>query len=66
MPGAPLAWGEFMKKTSGHLVIIGGAEDREDGDKPGLQRFVELLPRRGTLFVLTAATEQPDKAWKTY
>jgi hypothetical protein len=55
-----------MKKTSGHLVIIGGAEDREDGDKPGLQRFVELLPRRGTLFVLTAATEQPDKAWKTY
>jgi cyanophycinase len=51
---------------AGHLVIIGGAEDREDGDKPVLQRFVELVPRRGPLYVLTAATEEPQRAWKTY
>jgi cyanophycinase len=27
---------------------------------------VELLPRRGPLYVLTAATEEPERAWKTY
>jgi len=55
-----------MANTSGHLVIIGGAEDREDGDKPVLQRFVELMPRDRPLYVLTAATEHPEEAWKTY
>lgn len=52
--------------SQGHLVIVGGHEDRE-GDKPVLQRFVELMPRgKGPLFVMTAATEEPEQAWQTY
>jgi cyanophycinase-like exopeptidase len=46
----------------GHLVIIGGAEERENGAKPVLQRFVELADRiDGPLFVLTAATDAPRR-----
>ncbi len=52
--------------SSGHLVIVGGAEDREGGMEV-LQRFADLLPRRdGPVFVLTAATEHPEEMWKTY
>lgn len=57
-----------MKKSQGqgHLFIVGGHEDRE-GDKPVLQRFVELLPGgKGPVFVLTAATESPDEMWQMY
>lgn len=55
-----------MKSSHGHLVIVGGHEDRE-GDKPVLQRFVELLPSRdGPVYVLTAATEEPEQAWQQY
>ncbi|MED5618285.1 cyanophycinase [Ideonella sp. BN130291] len=54
-----------MKKP-GHLVIVGGAEERE-GDMPVLQRFVELLPQgQGPVLVLTAATEEPEEMWKIY
>lgn len=51
---------------TGHLVIIGGAEKRE-GDMPILRRFVELAPPAdGPIFVLTAATEDPQGMWDTY
>jgi len=46
-------------------VIIGGAEDRQNG-KQVLRRFTELTQGNGPLYVLTAATEDPKKAWKTY
>ncbi|MEW6707552.1 MAG: cyanophycinase [Pseudomonadota bacterium] len=52
-------------KASGHLVIIGGAEDRK-GDMPVLRHFVDLVPGKGPIVVLTAATDEPEKAWKTY
>jgi cyanophycinase len=53
-------------KSPGHLVIVGGAEDRQ-GDMPVLERFVQLLPKgKGPVLVLTAATEQPDEMWKIY
>ena len=50
----------------GHLVIIGGHEDRE-GDKQVLARFVELAG--GTdekILVITAASGEPDAMWKVY
>jgi len=54
------------KKTTGHLVIVGGHEDRK-GDMPVLKRFVELAPPgKGPVYVLTAATEEPEAAWETY
>lgn len=46
-------------------MIIGGAENRE-GDMPVLQRFADLAGNDGPVFVLTAATEEPERAWKTY
>jgi len=50
----------------GRLVIVGGAEDRENG-KSVLRRFVELLPAsQAPLFVLTAATQEPQAHWQTY
>lgn len=50
----------------GHLVIVGGAEDRL-GEKLILERFVQLLPAGpGPLLVLTAATEEPEELWKVY
>jgi len=54
------------KPAAGHLVIIGGAEDRE-GDKPILTRVVELAQRPDpTVIVLTAASAQPEEMWATY
>nr|WP_259372000.1 cyanophycinase [Caldimonas mangrovi] len=50
----------------GCLVIVGGAEDRKNG-KDILRRFVDLLPRaEAPLYVLTAATQEPEAAWRTY
>jgi cyanophycinase len=55
-----------VKRKAGHLVIIGGAEDRE-GDKPILARVVELARRRKpTVTVLTAASTQPEELWAVY
>ena len=54
-------------RRGGHLVIVGGAEDRDNG-KFVLRRFVELLPARALapLFVLTAASQEPKAHWQTY
>jgi cyanophycinase len=50
----------------GHLVIIGGAEDRT-GDMVILRRFVELTDRDDPqIAVLTAASEIPDIVWGRY
>lgn len=50
----------------GHLVIIGGHEDRE-GDKAVLSRFVELAGGgKKTIVVITAASGAPDKMWEVY
>ena len=55
-----------MNKPGGHLVIIGGAEDREY-DKQILRRFVELAggPSRSVV-VITAASRVPDEVWREY
>jgi cyanophycinase len=54
------------QRRSGHLLIIGGAEDRE-GDMPILRRFIELAGRdERPILVLTAATEDPEKMWEVY
>ena len=51
---------------TGHLVIVGGHEDRED-DKLILKRFVELSGGPGArLFVLTAASTLHDEMWTLY
>lgn len=55
-----------MHRAPGHLVIIGGREDRED-DKIILRRFVELCGGPGSrIFVLTAASTLHDDMWTLY
>lgn len=50
----------------GHLVVIGGGEDREN-DKLVLSRFVDLAGGRDArIVVLTAASQHPDEMWKIY
>lgn len=50
----------------GHLVIVGGREDRRD-DMNVLTRFVELCGgAASTIVVLTAATALPGEAWNVY
>lgn len=50
----------------GHLVIIGGHEDRE-GDKAILARFVELSGgAEQKIVVITAASGEPDAMWQVY
>lgn len=51
---------------TGHLMIIGGAEDREE-DKILLHKFVELTGAADPLIiVLTAASVYPDDIWTIY
>ncbi|MGH8853519.1 MAG: cyanophycinase [Telluria sp.] len=51
---------------AGHLVIIGGHEDRRHGMEI-LSRFVELAGGPdANLVVLTAASEVADEMWKVY
>src|SRR4051812_18265798 len=54
------------REEPGHLVIIGGAEDRQ-GPKTILSRFVELAGGRDAkIVVLTAASAEPEEMWKIY
>src|SRR3954469_22457929 len=54
------------REEPGHLVIIGGAEDRQ-GAKTILSRFVELAGGRDAkIVVLTAASAEPKEMWKIY
>jgi len=50
----------------GHLVIIGGAEDKEE-DKKILQRFVDLCGgAKAKIAVMTAASSVPAEVWSVY
>lgn len=48
----------------GHLVIIGGAEDKE-GDKLILKEIAKMNDG-GKMVVITAASEIPHELWETY
>ncbi|KQQ36241.1 cyanophycinase [Duganella sp. Leaf126] len=51
---------------TGHLIIIGGGEDRTD-DKNVLTRFVEMAGGAERRFVvITTASRVPDKVWEMY
>jgi len=51
---------------NGHLVIIGGSEDRKR-DMPILSRFVELAGGQGArIVVITAASQIADEMWNIY
>ena len=50
----------------GHLVIIGGHEDRDE-DRGILKRFVDLCGGdRARIAVVTAASSVPDRMWAAY
>lgn len=52
--------------VAGHLVIVGGHEDRKD-DKVILSRFVDLAGGpEARIFVLTAASRVHDDMWAIY
>ncbi len=53
-------------ERNGHLVIIGGSEDRTD-DRVILQKFVELSGGpQASILVITAASAVPEKVWPPY
>jgi cyanophycinase len=55
-----------VEASHGHLVIVGGSEDRED-DKPILSRFLELAGGRdASIAVITAASSIPADVWTVY
>lgn len=60
---------EGSGKSPGHLVIVGGHEQRT-GEMTILERFVKLAADgdkgRGPVLVLTAATEKPEEMWQVY
>lgn len=51
--------------TKGHLLIIGGAEDKTNGSVI-LRRASEMLAGPDILTILTTATEKPEEAGKNY
>ena len=56
----------MTKDVEGHLLIIGGAEDKE-GECTILKRFVELAGgRKAIIAVVTAATEAQDSVGEQY
>lgn len=53
-------------RKNGHLVIIGGSEDRKE-DMPILTRFVDLCGGPGAkIVVITAASQVADQMWEMY
>jgi cyanophycinase len=57
---------ERVAKSHGHLVIIGGGEDKQH-DMEILKRFVELCGGASAkIVVITAASSITDKMWDTY
>lgn len=57
---------ESSKQKNGHLVIIGGGEDRKH-DMEILSRFVELAGGDSArIVVITAASQIADEMWKIY
>jgi len=54
------------QQKNGHLVIIGGSEDRKE-DMPILTRFVELCGGADArIIVITAASQIADQMWTMY
>jgi cyanophycinase len=57
---------ERLASSHGHLVIIGGGEDRKH-DKEILSRFVELAGgRNARIVVITAASSIAEEMWQVY
>ncbi|MBA4095081.1 MAG: cyanophycinase, partial [Candidatus Accumulibacter sp.] len=57
---------EEIEQKNGHLVIIGGGEDRKH-DMEILTRFVELAGGADArVVVITAASQIADEMWKIY
>ena len=55
-----------LRESHGHLVIIGGGEDRKH-DKEILSRFVELAGgTHARIVVITAASAITDEMWEIY
>lgn len=55
-----------MAESTGHLVVIGGHEDKE-GDKTILRRFVDLAGGADArIVVLTTASRRPEEVADTY
>lgn len=66
LAGAAAAQAEQLAHSHGHLVIIGGHEDKQY-DMDILKRFVELSGgARARLVVITAASALTDEMWQTY
>jgi cyanophycinase len=58
--------GQQLRTSHGHLVIIGGHEDRKH-DKEILSRFVELSGGKGAkIVVISAASTVADEMWRMY
>jgi cyanophycinase len=56
----------FDRSQHGHLVIVGGHEDRENS-KEILSRFVQLCGgAQATIAVITAASRVPEVMWERY
>jgi cyanophycinase len=56
----------LLRESHGHLVIIGGHEDRKH-DMEILSRFVELSGGRdGKIVVISAASAAADEMWRIY
>lgn len=55
----------MKKDTKGHLIIIGGAEDKI-GESVILKQAREMLSDTDVLTVITTATEEPEKAGDNY
>ncbi len=57
---------ERLARSHGHLVIIGGSEDKQN-DMAILKRFVELCGGPGAkIVVITAASSIAENMWDTY
>jgi cyanophycinase len=64
--GAQAAQAEQLAHSHGHLVIIGGHEDKQD-DMNILRRFVELSGGpQARIVVITAASAVAAEMWDTY
>lgn len=66
LPSQALADNAPYSRRRGHLVVIGGAEDRLQ-DKLILRRFVELCGGPGAqILVFTGASADPAASWRGY
>ena len=55
------------KKRTGELVIIGGHENRDGGEKEILSEFVQLAGgERARIVIMPVATQEPEELGKVY